>query len=268
MDYYKKSNKIRKMILAMHNAAQTSHIGSAFSCVDILTALYFAVLKINPKDPLNKKRDRFILSKGHAISALYATLAEKKFFPEILLKQYCCNGGLLPGHATRGSVPGVEASTGSLGHGLPIGSGIAFAGKADGFNYRVFVLMSDGECNEGSVWEAALFAAQHQLDNLVGIIDYNKLQGFGSTKDILELEPLKDKWLSFGWAVKEVDGHDHEKVIKILQKTPIKKNKPNLIIAHTVKGKGVPFMENKMEWHYKSTNSDQYKEALAQLNLL
>lgn len=268
MDYYKKANQTRKVILEMHNRAETSHIGSSLSCVDILTALYFAVLKITPQNVLNNGRDRFILSKGHAITALYAVLAERKFFPKDILRRYCCNGGILPGHSTRGSVPGIETSTGSLGHGLSIGAGIAFAGKADLLKYRVFVLMSDGECNEGSVWEAALFSRQYKLDNLIAIIDYNGLQGFGRNKEILDLEPLKRKWQSFGWTVQEVDGHNHEKIIKVFNKIPFRQNKPNIVIAHTIKGKGIPFMENKVEWHYKSTNNEQFKEALRHLNSL
>lgn len=267
MDYSQKAKKLRGIILKMHNAAQTSHIGSAFSCLDILVALYYGILKIKAANPQYINRDRFILSKGHAITALYAVLADKKFIPKETLEKYCCDGGLLPGHATRGTVPGVEFSTGSLGHGLPVGSGMALAGKIDKLKYRVFVLLSDGECNEGSVWEAVMFSAHHKLDNLIAIVDYNKIQGYGRTSEIIDMEPLKDKWLSFGWNVKEVDGHDHHKIIRVLNKIPVQKGKPTVIIAHTVKGKGVSFMENTVDWHYKSTNPDQFKRAFEELKL-
>lgn len=243
--------------------SQISHIGSALSCVDILTVLYFKILSINPKNSLAENRDRFILSKGHAVSALYATLAQRGFFPEDILDSYCINGGKLPGHSTMNCVPGVEVSTGSLGHGLAIGAGMALAGKRENKKYRVFVLMSDGECDEGSVWETAMFASHHRLDNLIAIVDYNKFQGLGRTNDVLNLEPLKDKWISFGWQAQEIDGHNFNEIEKSLS---IKRNKPSVIIAHTIKGKGISFMENKLEWHYKSPNKEEYNLALKELN--
>ena len=176
------------------------------------------------------------------------------------------DGGKLPGHSTRNCVPGVEVSTGSLGHGLPMGAGMALVGKRDGKNYRIFVLMSDGECEEGSVWEAAMFATHHKLDNLVGIIDYNKLQAFGRTNEIMALEPLRDKWTAFGWQVKEVNGHNSSEIEKSLSKVPFKKRKPSLLIAHTIKGKGVSFMEDKLESHYKNLTKEEYKQALKKLS--
>jgi transketolase len=266
INYQKIAKGIRKKILKMIFDSRSSHIGSAFSCVDILTVLYFKILKIDPKNPSIESRDRFILSKGHAASALYATLAQRGFFPDKVLDTYCLDGGMLPGHATKGYVPGVEISTGSLGHGLSVGAGMALAGKADKKKYRVFVLISDGECDEGTVWEAALFAHHHKLDNLIGIIDYNKLQAFGKTKDVLDLEPLKEKWTSFGWQVKEIDGHNFNQIEKVLSKTPFKKNKPSIVIAHTIKGKGISFMESKLEWHYKSPSEKEYISALKELN--
>jgi len=265
MDYTKISKDIRKKILKMMYESQTSHIGSCLSCVEILTILYFRILKIDPKNPLTEKRDRFILSKGHGAAALYATLGQRGFFPEKILDTYCQDGGKLPGHSTRNCVSGVEVSTGSLGHGLPMGVGMAVAAKNDGKDYRIFVLMSDGECEEGSVWEAAMFATHHKLDNLIGIIDYNKLQAFGRTNEIMALEPLKDKWSAFGWEVKEVNGHNFSDMEKALSKIPFKKGKPSLLIAHTIKGKGISFMEDKLEWHYKNLTEGEYELALKEL---
>jgi transketolase len=264
--YIEIAKAIRKDILYMHSKSSTSHIGSSLSCIEILVSLYWDILKISPRDPYNENRDRFILSKGHACSSMYATLAKRRFFHEKILDTYCVNGGKLFGHVTRGIIPGIESSAGSLGHGLSIGIGMAVAGRYDRKNFRVFVLMSDGECNEGSVWEGALFAAHHKLDNLISIIDYNKLQAFGRTDEVISLEPFVEKWKSFGWAVKETDGHNFGQLIKILGSVPFEKNKPSIIIAHTVKGKGISFMENKLEWHYKSPNQEILKIALEELN--
>ena len=255
-------NEIRKEIVKMHSRADASHIGSSLSCVDILVSLYFYVMKLNKRN-----KDRFILSKGHAVSALYATLAQKGLINTRLLKNYCCTKTALPGHCTRGLASCIEASTGSLGHGLSIGAGMALAAKHDRLTSRVFVLLSDGECDEGSVWEAALFASHHKLDNLIAIIDYNKLQAFGRTEEILALEPLSDKWESFGWGVREIDGHDCEKITTILNKAPFKKNRPSVVIAHTTKGKGISFMENSLLWHYKSPQGEEYKKALEELEV-
>ena len=266
INYEKTAKEIRKMVLEMKFASQSSHIGSAFSCVDILTVLYFKILRINPEKPKAENRDRFILSKGHAGSALYATLAERGFFRKKILEDYCQNGKKLAGHATKDCVPGVEVSTGSLGHGLPIGAGMALAGKKDNKKYRVFVLMSDGECDEGSNWEAALFASHHKLDNLVAIIDYNKFQAFGKTNEILNLEPLKDKWTAFGWSVKEINGHNYSEIKESLKAIPFKKNKPSIVIAHTIKGKGISFMEGRLEWHYKSPKKDEFELAIKELD--
>jgi len=265
MDYSQIAKEIRKKVLKMFFDSQTAHIGSSLSEVDILTILYFKILKIDPKNPLAEERDRFVLSKGHGAAALYATLAQRGFFSEKILDSYCLDGGRLPGHSTRGCAPGVEVSTGSLGHGLPMGGGMAIAAKNDKKKYRIFVLMSDGECEEGSVWEAALFASHHQLDNLIGIIDYNKLQAFGRTNEILNLEPLKKKWEDFGWKVKEVDGHSFSEIEESLSKIPFEKGKPSLLICHTIKGKGVSFIEDKLEWHYKNLTKEEYDMALKEL---
>lgn len=265
IDYKKIAKEIRKKVLKMKFSSQSSHIGSAFSCVDILAVLYFKILNIDPKNPKTENRDRFILSKGHAASALYATLAQRRFFSKNILKNYCQNGKKLAGHTIKDCVPGVEVSTGSLGHGLPMGIGLALAGKK---KYRVFVLMSDGECDEGSNWEAALFASHHKLDNLTAIIDYNKFQALGKTNDILNLEPLKQKWTSFGWHAKEINGHNYSEIEKSLKDVPFQKNKPSVIICHTIKGKGISFMQNKLEWHYKSLSKEEFKLALRELDKL
>ena len=262
------SRKIRKEILEMHFLSQSSHIGSALSCVDILTVLYFKIMKTYPEKSQAENRDRFILSKGHAVSALYATLALRGFFSQNILKTYCQNGSKLPGHATRNSVPGIEVSTGSLGHGLCIGCGMALAAKLDKKNHRIFVLMSDGECDEGSVWEAAMFASHHKLDNLIVIVDYNKLQALGKTNEVVNLEPLKDKWISFGWSVKETNGHNYSEIEKSLSSLPFEKGKPSIIIAHTIKGKGVSFMENRLEWHYKAPTKEECETAINEFNSL
>jgi transketolase len=232
---------------------------------DLLAVLYSKILHIDPTSPDWPNRDRFILSKGHGAAIVYAVLAERGFFPLEYLDTYCQDGSKLAGHITSHAVPGVEVSTGSLGHGLPIGCGLALAGKRDSRPYRVFVMLSDGELDEGSNWEAILFAPQHQLDNLIVIVDYNKIQSFGSVKDVLELEPLADKWRAFRWAVRETDGHDYEQIEDVLTDVPFEPGKPSVIIAHTVKGKGVSFMENRLAWHYKSPNDEQLAQALAEL---
>lgn len=265
MDYSQISKEVRKNVLKMIYRSKGAHIGSSLSCADILTVLYFKVLKIDPKNPIAKDRDRFILSKGHAAAALYAILSQRGFFSEEVLDTYCQDGTKLAGHSTKESVPGVEVSTGSLGHGLSMGNGIALSAKRDKKNYRVFVLMSDGECQEGSVWEAALFAGRHKLDNLVGIVDYNKLQAFGRTNEVLNLEPFAKKWQDFGWEVKEIDGHNFSEIEKSLAILPFEKKKPSLVIAHTVKGKGISFLENKLISHYKHFTEEEYQKALKEL---
>jgi len=265
MNYNQIAKEIRKKVLKMMFDSQTAHLGSSLSEVDILTVLYFKILSIDPKNPMAEDRDRFLLSKGHGAAGLYATLVQRGFFPEAVLDTYCQDGGKLPGHSTKGCAPGVEVSTGSLGHGLPMGAGMALAGKRDGKDYRVFVLMSDGECEEGSVWEAALFTRHHKLDNLIAIIDYNKLQAFGRTNEILNLEPFKKKWEDFGWQVKEVDGHNFSEIENTLSQIPFEKTKPSLVIANTIKGKGVSFIQDKLEWHYKNLTRDDYEKALKEL---
>jgi transketolase len=255
---------VRSDALRMVHRASASHIGSSLSMCDLLAVLYGGALRVDPARPDWPERDRFILSKGHGAAAAYAVLAEAGFFPRDWLDTYCQDGSKLAGHLTRG-VPGVEFSTGSLGHGLPVGCGLALAAKRDGAPYRVFVMLSDGELDEGSNWEAILFAPHHRLDNLVAIVDFNKIQSFGSVDEVLRLDPLAEKWRAFGWATLEIDGHDHAQIAEVLSAVPRELGKPTAIIAHTIKGKGVSFMEDKLAWHYKSPNDEQLAQALAEL---
>jgi transketolase len=233
---------------------------------DLLACLYWETLKIDPSKPEWSERDRFILSKGHGAAIFYAALAERGFFPVEELDTYCQSGSILNGHATSG-VPGVEVSSGSLGHGLPIGCGIALAQKRAGLLGRVFVMLSDGELDEGSNWEAFLFAPQHNLDNLIAIVDYNKIQAYGRTEDVMDLEPLSDKFKAFRWEVREIDGHNIEEISTALSAVPLEKGRPSLILAHTVKGKGVSFMEDSLAWHYKCPNDEETRLALEELRV-
>jgi len=259
------ARRIRAQALRMVHQARASHIGSCLSIADILAALYGETLRVDPARPDWPDRDRFILSKGYAAAALYAALAERGFFPREWLATYGRDGTRLAGHVTRHGVPGVEFSTGSLGHGLSLGAGAALAAKADRAAWRVFVLLSDGECDEGSIWEAAMFAGHHRLDRLVAIVDYNKIQSFGAVKEVLDLEPFADKWRAFGWAVREIDGHDPAQLLDAFGGAPFAAGRPSLALAHTIKGKGVSFMEGQLAWHYKSPDDAQLAQALAEL---
>lgn len=255
---------VRREALRMVHRARASHIGSALSIADIVAVLYGGVMNVDPQDPRLATRDRFILSKGHACVAVYAALAARGFFPEAELLRYGQDHSDLMNHISH-KVPGVEFSTGSLGHGLPFGVGKALAAKRRGADWRTFVVLSDGEWGEGSNWEACLFAAHHRLDNLVAIIDYNNLQSLTTVADTLGIEPLADKLAAFGWAVRELDGHDHGALAAALSATPWTAGKPSVVIAHTTKGKGVSFMENSVKWHYSSPNDAQLEQALAEL---
>ncbi len=265
MDSVKLSQKIRLHALRMTNRGESSHIGSVFSMADILAVLYACILKYDSKRPEWEERDRFILSKGHGGAGVYAVLAECGFFPISKLDTHYQDGSDLSGHVSHKGIPGVDISTGSLGHGLPIGTGMALAAKLDDLNRRTFVILSDGECDEGSNWEAALFASHHNLDNLTVVVDYNKIQSLTTVKKTLNLEPFREKWESFGWAVKEIDGHDHYQLESVFQEIPFQEGYPNCIIAHTVKGKGVSFMENKVLWHYRTAKGEEYDAALKEL---
>jgi transketolase len=232
---------------------------------DILSVLYGKVLMKRHNDPKWPERDRFILSKGHGGAGVYAALAECGYFPIEWLDQHCAKGSKLCGHVSHIGIPGVELSTGSLGHGLSVGAGMAYAAQLDQKAFRVFVLLSDGECDEGSNWEAVLFAAHHKLSNLVAIVDYNKIQGVATVEKTLRLEPFGEKWRAFGWSVREVDGHDHDALSYALNVTPCIENAPVCIIAHTIKGRGVSFMENSILWHYRSPQGEEFDAAMAEL---
>lgn len=260
-----KSKQIKQLILEISHRAQIGHIGSALSIADIVSVLYFGILKLNPKNPKWKQRDRFVLSKGHAVAALYSALYLKGYISKEILFSYCQNKGLLGEHPDH-HVPGVELSTGSLGHGLSVGVGFALATKLRKERDKTYVILSDGECNEGEIWEAALFAAHNKLANLTVAIDYNKVQAFGTVKNTLNLEPLADKWKSFGWNIFEVDGHNITQLLHTFKKNPHTSQKPTAIICHTVRGKGVSFMENHIEWHYFTTSVKQQEQALKELN--
>jgi len=232
---------------------------------DLLAVLYGDVLNVDPKKPRWEDRDRFILSKGHAGAGVYAVLAETGFFPVEKLKTHYQDGSDLSGHVSHKGNPGVELSTGSLGHGLSVAVGMAKAAKLDGKNHRVFCLLSDGECDEGSNWEAILFASHHKLDNLVAVVDYNKIQSLAQVSETLALEPFVDKWESFGWEVREADGHDHNDLKDNFSSIPFVKDKPSVVIAHTTKGKGVSFMENSVLWHYRSPQGEEFENAIKEL---
>jgi len=248
----KLSKEIRKQILKMIVKANASHIAPSFSIVELLVYLYEKVLRIDPKKPDDPDRDKFILSKGWAVSGLYSILAHKGFFDKKLLNSYCENGSKMIGMTTINKIPGIEASTGSIGHGLPIAAGMAMALKLNKINQRVYVIIGDGECDEGSIWETALIASHHKLNNLIAIIDYNKWQSFGRTNEVLNLEPLKSKWQAFNWQVIEINGHNFNEIESAINKSYLSKNKPIMIIAHTIKGKGLSIIEDDNDYHYKT----------------
>lgn len=247
-----RSRHIRRQIVRVLERSGRGHLGTSLSLVEILRVLFDNVLRYDATNPTWSKRDRFILSKGHGCITLYVLLQEKGFFPEEELWKFCQFDGILGGHPDP-KVPGIEVSTGSLGHGLPIAVGMGLAAKRSGSDHRVFVVLGDGECNEGSVWEAAMSAAKHRLDNLVAIVDYNKHQSYGRTSEVLDLEPFAAKWSSFGFAVEETDGHDIESLNRTLTSIPFVSGKPSAIICHTVKGRGIAFAENNLQWHHKSS---------------
>lgn len=263
----KTARQIRAELVEMSHRAGTPHLASALSCVDILVAAYWGVLRLDPKRPEDPLRDRFIFSKGHAATALYAVLAYRGFFSVDLLKTFAQPGSRLAEQPSPGCLPGVELATGSLGHGLPVALGIAMAGRLQGRKYRTYVLMSDGECNEGSVWEAAMFAPAQRLDHVAVIVDYNKWQATGRSPEIMALDPLAKKWEAFGWSSREVDGHDLEALEQALRNVPDGSGKPVAIVAHTVKGKGVPFMEDDNNWHYRSPTAEEVERARQALGL-
>jgi transketolase len=255
---------IRRHCVEMTGRANASHIGSSLSMADMLAVLYAKILRYDPGRPDWEDRDRFILSKGHGCAALYAVLAECGYFPVGDLETFYQNGSPFAGHAMH-NIPGVEISAGSLGHGLPIAAGMALSFKRSAKAQRVFCMLSDGECDEGSVWEAALFAPHHKLDNLVAMVDYNKIQSLGRVEDVINLEPLGKKWQAFGWGTREIDGHDLLAVEDALASVPLEPGSPSCIVAHTVKGKGVNYMEDKLLWHYRAPRGQDFDIAMAEL---
>ena len=257
---------VRLHTLDMISRSKASHIGSSFSAVEVLACLYNGVLSIRPDEPDWPGRDRFVLSKGHGCAGLYATLALRGFFPIKRLEEFYVDGGTLAGHVTHKGVPGVEVSSGALGHGLALAVGLASGAQRLGMNWRVFTLLSDGECDEGSTWEAALLAPAWDLTNLTAIVDYNKIQSLGRTDEVIPLEPFADKWTSFGWQTAEVDGHDLESLQELLNpEVWPSEGRPRCIIAHTTKGKGVSFMEDDLLWHYRSPQGHEYDRAREEL---
>ena len=261
------ARRIRKKVLELSHQAGTPHLGSSLSCVEMVVAAYWGGLKLDPEFAADLSRDRFILSKGHAATTLYAALAMKGVFPESWLEDYAKPGSPLAEHPSPGT-PGIDVATGSLGHGLPVGIGLALASRIQGHDSRVCVLMSDGECNEGSVWEGALFAPAQKLNQLTVMIDYNKWQATGRSDEVTALAPLREKWSAFGWRAVEVDGHDVATLIQWLNAPPDPDGRPTVLVAHTVKGKGVSFMEDDNNWHYRIPSSAELARALAELQPL
>lgn len=256
---------IRRNALEMTSAGGSAHIGSVFSCADLLAVLYGGWLNVRADEPRWAARDRFILSKGHAGAGVYAALALRGFFPVAWLATHGQDGSLLSGHVSHRGLPGVELSTGSLGHGLSVAAGMALAAQRDNASHRVVTLLSDGECDEGATWEAAMFAAHHALDGLIAIIDYNGIQSLGAVADTLALEPFAAKWESFGWGVVECDGHDHDAIRASLDEAAERHAQPTVVIAHTTKGKGVAFMENEVLWHYRTARGEELDAARREL---
>ncbi len=268
LDLESTARYIRGKIVEMSNISGAAHLGSSLSCVDILVALYGAALKISPDSFRDTDRDRFILSKGHAAAAHFATLAKFGYFPESDLESFACSGSPLEEHPGPYCVPGIEAATGALGHGLSMGVGMAIAARIQGYDNHIYVLLSDGECNEGSVWEAAMFAAAQGLERLIAVIDFNKWQATARSCEVMALEPMREKWQAFGWHTHEIDGHDMQALVKNLSATKAAQEKPSVIIAHTVKGKGVSFMEDDNNWHYRIPNREEVLMAKKELGLL
>lgn len=261
-----KARLARKHIVKMLVEAEGGHFGGSLSSVEILVSLYFYILRIDPKNPKWEDRDRFVLSKGHACAALCPVLAERGFFSSELLMSFNKLDSPFGMHPDMHKIPGCDMSTGSLGHGLSVGLGMALAARMDKKSYRVFVLLGDGEIQEGSVWEAAMAAGHYKLDNLTAIVDRNKIELDGPTEKIIDLEPLSEKWQSFGWKVKEIDGHNVKEIIETLKNLPFEADKPSMVIAHTVKGKGISFVENTHDWHYAKMSEEQARRALVELS--
>jgi len=262
------ARNIRARIVENSHKTQTPHLGSCLSCVDILVAAYFAVLRIDPDKPADEDRDRFILSKGHAAPALFQVLARRGYYPESMLDSYGEDGGVFAEHPPAPShLPGIEAATGSLGHGFPMGLGMALAARIRKRPYKVIALVSDGECNEGSVWEAAMLAASQNVENLAVVVDFNKWQATGRSAEVMGHNSLVEKWRAFGWSAGEIDGHNMGELVRRLQQIPDRSGKPVAIVANTVKGKGVSFMEDDNNWHYRIPSAEEVKAAKRELGV-
>lgn len=256
------SKVIRRHLVDMITRSKSSHLGTCLSIVDALAVLYFRVMKIDPTQPKLPTRDRFVLSKAHGSAALYATLAERGFFDKELLKRYYVDDGILPGHLDKTAAPGVETSGGSLGHGLGLGLGMALANRIDGNPGHVYVIVGDGECNEGSVWEAVMLGAHLKLTNLTVLVDYNQIQSYGRTNEVIDQSNMPERWKTFGWDTIEINGHSHAEIESALRRSQVG---PKAIVMNTVKGKGVSFMEDRLSWHYKSPNPEEYALAMEEL---
>jgi len=260
--------QLRARIVENSHKSSTPHLGTCLSCVDILTALYFSVLRINPQQPDDPLRDRCILSKGHGAPALFQVLAERGYYARELMAEYGEDGGIFAEHPpTPEHLPGIEAATGSLGHGLSIGLGMALAGRVKRDPYNVYVVLGDGECNEGSIWEAAMMASSQGAANLCAIVDFNKWQATGRSQEILSLDPLVDKWRAFGWNAVEVDGHDLPALLEALNRFPAENGRPTAIVAPTIKGRGISFMEDDNNWHYRIPTADEVEQARRELGV-
>ena len=258
--------KIRRHAVEMTHLSRGSHIGSILSVADIVAVLYNDIANVDPKNPRKKDRDRKILSKLHAGAAIYSALAELEFFDKKILKSHYQNGSLLSGHVSHKGIPGVEVSTGSLGHGLSIGSGMAYVAKIDKKSHKVFVILGDGELDEGSIWEAALISNHFKLSNLIAVVDFNKMQSLDYVENTISLKPLDKKWKSFGWNVITIDGHNHSQIRDAFLKAAEYRNKPTVILANTIKGKGISFMENNILWHYRYPHfGKEYNDSLKEL---
>ena len=263
------SREIRARIIENSHKTQTPHLGSCLSCVDILVAAYFHTLRLDPVKPRDPDRDRFILSKGHGAPALFQVLALRGFYPVSMLETYGEDGGLFAEHPpTPTHLAGIEAATGSLGHGMPMGLGMALAGRIQGRGYNVVALLSDGECNEGAIWESAMLAAAQRVERLCAVVDFNKWQATGRSREVMALDPLVDKWRAFGWNACEVDGHDMAALTRLLSALPDGSGKPVAVIAHTVKGKGVSFMEDDNNWHYRIPKAEEVAAAKKELGVV
>ena len=260
-----KCHEVRKDIVSTLATAGCGHPGGSLSAVEIVTTLYFEKMRVDPQNPRDPDRDRFVLSKGHATLMMYSVLAERGFFPVEQLKTFRKNWSKLPGHPDMNKVPGIDMTSGSLGQGLAVANGMALAGRREGRDYYVYVLMGDGEQQEGMIWEAAMAGAHYKLDHVIAFVDRNGLQIDGTTEDVMGLEPLADKWRSFGWHVQEIDGHDTDAISKAVDAAKAEKGRPSVIIAKTVKGKGVSFMENRVEFHGKAITPEQAAQAMAEM---